>query len=399
MPLTLNNDLTGLVSREVNAASSEVATRGKSMVTGDNQNLPPVDGFLGNSLHDSEFFLSALAKTASYATNVINVTEEYFKSIASYMQDAAGTIATAASISSDKVAVLQKHINDLRAQIDTAINTAFFDGRYVLKGGASQLNVQVSSDSAASVTVRVRNISGNRLFLTTLGRRINEWLAQDFNRTTHYASQAELDAALLDNENLIAYSMQPGLGGAGNGPQITDANLAAGLIAIRAIDPQFFVDYITFAAPTFTAAVNAIGGGVTLANANVGNFTVVLGLGAGVNYQDLGFGVFAVQDLRLDTQRYRTISLDIFQSSLNSIRAEQARLSTQKTNLAEAVDALRATTNATEAAGNSYTKADYVLEAQQYSELIRQIVASVTSLQAANKIPEAAQRLIDSLAE
>ena len=111
------------------------------------------------------------------------------------------------------------------------------------------------------------------------------------------------------------------------------------------------------------------------------------------------FGVFAVQDLRLDTQRYRTISLDIFQSSLNSIRAEQARLSTQKTNLAEAVDALRATTNATEAAGNSYTKADYVLEAQQYSELIRQIVASVTSLQAANKIPEAAQRLIDSLAE
>ncbi|MCA0254004.1 MAG: hypothetical protein LCH20_00775, partial [Proteobacteria bacterium] len=303
-------------------------------------------------------------------------------------------------ISSDKVAVLQKHINDLRAQIDTAINTAFFDGRYVLKGGASQLNVQVSSDSAASVTVRVRNISGNRLFLTTLGRRINEWLAQDFNRTTRYQNQTELDAALFDNENLIAYSMFP-LGGAGNGPQITDANLATGLDAIRAIDTQFFVDYITFAAPIFAAAVNAIGGGVTLANASILQFTNVLGVGGagGPNYADLGFGVFAVQDLRLDTQRYRTISLDIFQSSLNSIRAEQARLSTQKTNLAEAVDALRATTNATEAAGNSYTKADYVLEAQQYSELIRQIVASVTSLQAANKIPEAAQRLIDSLAE
>ncbi len=396
MPLTLNNDLTGLVSREVNAASSEVATRGKSMVTGDNQSVPPVDGFLGNSLHDSEFFLGALAKTASYTTNVINITDEYFKSIASYIQDAAGTIATAASISSDKVAVLQKHIDDLRAQVDTAVNTAFFDGRYILKGGASQLNVQVSSDSTAGVTVQVRNISGNRLFLTTLGRRINEWLAQDFNRTTYYTTQAELDAALLDNENLIANAMFPGAGSGSGGP-ITNNQIAAALVAIRAIDANFFSDYITLAAPTFTQFLNGLGGNPTLLTANLADFTNAL-LNGPAN-ADISFSVFVPQNPRLDTQQNRTISLDVFQSSLNSIRAEQARLSTQKTNLAEAVDALRATTNATEAAGNSYTKADYVLEAQQYSELIRQIVASVTSLQAANKIPEAAQRLIDSLAE
>ncbi len=40
----------------------------------------------------------------------------------------------------------------------------------------------------------------------------------------------------------------------------------------------------------------------------------------------------------------------------------------------------------------------YVLTAQQYSETIRTMVAAITSLQAANKIPEAAQRLIDALA-
>ena len=45
-----------------------------------------------------------------------------------------------------------------------------------------------------------------------------------------------------------------------------------------------------------------------------------------------------------------------------------------------------------------HLKTDYVLTAQQYSETIRTMVAAITSLQAANKIPEAAQRLIDALA-
>lgn len=397
MTLTLNNDLTGLVSREVNASSSEVATRGKSMVTGDNQSAPPVDSFLGNSLHDKEFFLGALANVASYATNVINITEEYFESIAFYMQDAAGTIATASSISSDKVVVLQKHIDDLKNQIEIAIKTASFDGRYVLKGDASKINVQVS-DSTAGVTVQVRNISGNRLFLTTLGRRINEYLAQDFTRTTYYTTQAELDAALLDNENLIVNSMFPGAGSGTGGP-ITNHQIADALVAARLIDSDFFANYIAVAAPLFTAAVDAIGGGVTLANANSGQFANVLNAGGGVNLNDLAFAAFTNQDLRLDTQKNRAISLDIFQSSLTSIRAEQARLTTQKENVVEAVDALRAAINATEAAGNSYTKTNYVLEAQQYSELIRKMVAAVTSLQAANKIPEAAQLLVDSLAK
>ncbi len=396
MALTLNNDLTGLVSREVNAASSEVRTHGKSMVTGDNQSASPVDSFLGNSLHDEEFFLGALANVASYATNVINITEEYFNSITSYMQDAAGTIATAASISSDKVAVLQKHIDDLKNQIEIAINTAFFDGRYVLKGGANRIDVQVASNSTTGVTVQVKNISGNRLFLTTLGRRINEWLAQDFNRTTYYQNQTELDAALLDNENLIANAMFPGAGSGTGGP-ITNNQIANALVAVRAIDANFFADYITFAAPIFTQFLNGLGGNPTLLTANAVNFANALANG-GAN-ADIAFSVFVPQNPRLDTQQNRTIALDIFQSSLTSIRAEQAGLTTQKANVAEAVDALKAATNATEAAGNSYTKADYVLEAQQYSELIRKMVASVTSLQAANKIPEAAQRLIDSLAE
>ncbi len=50
MPLTLTNDLTGLVSREVGAASREVGTLGESLVSGDNMNVEVVDAYLGNSL-------------------------------------------------------------------------------------------------------------------------------------------------------------------------------------------------------------------------------------------------------------------------------------------------------------------------------------------------------------
>ena len=88
----------------------------------------------------------------------------------------------------------------------------------------------------------------------------------------------------------------------------------------------------------------------------------------------------------------------MFTTAINEIRAEQASLRNQKTSLFESVDALRATVNVTQKAADSYLKTDYVLSAQQYSELIRTVVASITALQAANKIPEAAQRLVDALA-
>ena len=89
---------------------------------------------------------------------------------------------------------------------------------------------------------------------------------------------------------------------------------------------------------------------------------------------------------------------DIFTHALNTIRAEQANVANQKTNITEVTDALRASINAIQKSADSYLKTDYVLTAQQYSETIRIMVASITSLQAANKIPEAAQKLIDALA-
>ena len=82
---------------------------------------------------------------------------------------------------------------------------------------------------------------------------------------------------------------------------------------------------------------------------------------------------------------------------METVRRAQASISNQKQNIIEISGSLRATVNVTAQAADSYLKADYVLTAQQYSESIRIMVASITALQAANKIPEAAQRLLDAL--
>ena len=79
MPLTLGNDLTGLVSREVDAAGSKASGLGASLTTGNDVFVEVVDAFLGNSLRDKEIMLGALAKTTTYSVNMINVADEYLK--------------------------------------------------------------------------------------------------------------------------------------------------------------------------------------------------------------------------------------------------------------------------------------------------------------------------------
>lgn len=401
MPLTLTNDQTGLVSREVTAASREIGTLGESMVSGDNKNIEVVDAFLGNSLRDREFFLGAIAQSTSYSTSVVNITENYLDSISSFLQKGIITIATVGVLSDDKVAVLQKHIDAVRTQIDILISSARFDGKDLLGGGVTELNVQVGVDASSTQKISIRNISNNRIYRTSLAHAVNQWLAQDFNRSDHYRlaaqPQAALDAAISDNRNLIGDSATnpvPAL--------ITEQQIGNALVAVRNINPKVFSDGLELLIPEFANYLRVqTGATLSTATANDIRNTIdpLVNVANGLNAQIALFAMFQdVAATSLATVKDRAVALDVFQSALTNIRGEQARLRTQKTNLFEAIDALRATVNVTEKTANSYTKTDYVLTAQEYSELIRQIVASVTALQAANKIPEAAQRLIDSLA-
>ena len=114
MTLTLGNDLTGTTAREVGEASRRLKSLGDSMVTGDDKGVEVVDGFLGSSLRDTEIILGAVAQTTSYATNIVSITEQYLDTIASFLQKGLITIATVSSLSTDKVEVLQKNINDIQ---------------------------------------------------------------------------------------------------------------------------------------------------------------------------------------------------------------------------------------------------------------------------------------------
>jgi len=395
MPLTLNNDLTGLVSREVAEATRKVSVLGESLVSRNNKNAGVVDTFLGNSLHDREFSLGAIAKSASYSVNLVNITENYLDSIASFLQQGVITIATAGSLSDSKVAVLQKHINGIREQIDILIDSANFDGRKLLGGGANETKVQVGPALSNKLSIVIRNLSGNRLYRTSLTNAMNAWIAQDSSgaRTTYY-TQVQLAKAVLDNENLISFGAY-GVGGSGTlGAAMTDQEIANALFAAKTNDLSLITG-IEDMVPQFVTALG-VAGAASFATANAVQIAAAL-LDIPAKFELFDFLRDGLQTNLTGTQN-RAIAFDMFQSALTSIRGEKSTLQSKKTNLLGAIDALRATINVTEKTANSYTKTNYVLTAQQYSQFIRQIVASITALQAANKIPEAAQRLVDALA-
>jgi len=132
MTLTLGNDLTGLVSREVGSGGSKASQLGASLTSGNDAFVEVVDAFLGNSLRDNEILLGTIAKNTAYGVNLLTITDEYLKTIASLLQDSLKIISSAGSLSSDKLAVLQKSLSGKRTQINLLVKTAGFDGKSLL---------------------------------------------------------------------------------------------------------------------------------------------------------------------------------------------------------------------------------------------------------------------------
>jgi len=411
MSLTLGNDLTGLVSREVDAAGNKASGLGASLTTGNDVFVEVVDAFLGNSLRDGEIVLGAVAKNTAYSINLLTITDEYLKTIASSLQDGLKTIGSAGPLSQDKLAVLQKNLGDKRAQAALLINTADFDGKGLLKGDAKDIQVQVGLNVTDKIAIKVNDISGGALFRSSITTALNAAVRANINTpnaangahpvtgTTYYdeanaATEMQLD--IDDNVNLF-HAALTGAGGRGSGGALTAAQFDDYILGLSA--PQkALLDQM---APIGKAFINA-NGGVNVrgfANGVAGDFTALHGDAASLAEITAILADDAATDISVvGNVANRVLAQDVFQNALNSVRAEQASVSNQKSNVVEAADALRATTNVTQKAADSYLKTDYVLTAQQYSETIRTMVASITSLQAANKIPEAAQRLIDALA-
>jgi hypothetical protein len=542
MTLTLGNDLTGSVAREVSEASRKSSGLGESLTTGNNKFVEVVDGFLGSSLRDSEIVLGAIAKNTAYSINMLTITDEYLKTVSSALQEGLKVINSAGPLSNDKLATLQKNLDDKRKQVDLLIKSADFDGKALLGGGAKETDVQVGLSITDKLTLKVNDIGSGKLFRSSVTNALNEYLSANAARSNHYAGPANARAfkeakesnanlvhigltanAMTNNEAATAFvevirntpsfsaflekalpqskevllSGNVGVGrdfanadaasmeqifvlptnaavtaktdligrnvndaGDGNAdttatdvantingvavPQaVKDAanaaaavggfanhNAARQAVRLAAVNADKEMSILQAVTPRVFTGANGVGAGVDAANVNAAR-DAILALpnvtdqtknavreAAAVNgstvasVRDAAFASISARNEVLNllsddvstniaeasNEANRVIAQDVMQSALNTIRAEQASVSNQKQNVIEAADALRATTNVTQKAADSYLKADYVMTAQQYSETIRTMVASITALQAANKIPEAAQRLIDALA-
>ena len=400
MTLILGNDLTALVSREVDASGRKSSGLGISLTTGNDVFVEVVDAFLGNSLRDREILLGAIAKNTAYGVNLLTVTNEYLKTIASLLQDSLKIIssASAGSLSADKLAVLQKNLNDKKAQVNLLINTASFDGKKLLKGDVSNIEAQIGLNITDKLKMKVNDISNEKLFRSSITTELNEKIKSGNFPTRYYINIDEINAAANRNINLFCASALalPAIRGGGSGPVISTGHMANLLFDLSPTQ-KVFLDQIALVAKNFLTTANP---GVTFINASAVQIEAMLRINniAATEIYNItkSNAICNISSVVDTTALIRT--QDIFQNALNLIRAEQVSVLNQKNNIIEVEGSLRAVTNVTQQAANSYLKTDYVLTAQQYSEEIRMIVTSITALQAANKIPEAAQRLIDSLA-
>jgi hypothetical protein len=398
MTLTLGNDLTGLVSREVGSGGSKASQLGASLTSGNDAFVEVVDAFLGNSLRDNEILLGTIAKNTAYGVNLLTVTDEYLKTIASLLQDSLKIISSAGSLSSDKLAVLQKSLSGKRTQINLLVKTAGFDGKSLLKG--VDMDVQVGLNVTEKLKIKVNDIDG-KLFRSSIVTTINLWIAEDYTRCRYYNSESEMKRDLERNLNLVLVAIKQN--GSGTGGKFRIADLATAIVSLRDKNPSL-PSLLNETLPETISSLKSIiphDNNRNFANATINQLAEALVKipgqdGAKKEVMDL-LGLRGVP-ISLYTTKHAFLS-NIYVTALATIRAEQARVANQKQNLLFVADALRAATNITQKAADSYLKTDYVLTAQLYSETIRTMVAAITSLQAANKIPEAAQRLIDALAK
>jgi flagellin-like hook-associated protein FlgL len=398
MTLTLGNDLTGLVSREVDSGGSKASQLGASLTSGNDAFVEVVDAFLGNSLRDNEILLGTIAKNTAYGVNLLTVTDEYLKTIASLLQDSLKIISSAGSLSSDKLAVLQKSLSDKRAQINLLIKTAGFDGKSLLKGVG--MDVQVGLNVTNTLKIKVNDINDGKLFRSSITTTINRWIAEDYTRCRYYNSESEMKRDLELNRNLVLVAIRKN--GSGTGDKLRVVDLATAIVSLRDKNPSL-PSLLNETLPETISSLKSIvphDNNRNFANTNINQLTDALKSiipgqpGAKKEVLDL----FGGMSISLYTTKLALLN-NIYVTALATIRGEQSGVANQKQNLLFVADALRATTNITQKAADSYLKTDYVLTAQLYSETIRTMVAAITSLQAANKIPEAAQRLIDALAK
>ncbi|MDC0864608.1 hypothetical protein OAP56_01490, partial [Rickettsiaceae bacterium] len=177
------------------------------------------------SLRDSEIVLGAVAQKTAYSINMLTITDEYLKTVALSLQEAQKTVGSAGAISQDKLTVLQKNLDDKKAQVDLMIRTADFDGKSLLSGGAKKVDVQVGLSIADKFSVRVADISDGKLMRIGASESLNEYIGGKLGRIggDKFDTQEKLDAAVTSRTNFTQEAAA----------DLTAQNLADAITAVR----------------------------------------------------------------------------------------------------------------------------------------------------------------------
>lgn len=103
-------------------------------------------------------------------------------------------------------------------------------------------------------------------------------------------------------------------------------------------------------------------------------------------------------NLKLTTDADRKLAQEVISNALAKIRSEQSRVTSQIESIQEASDALARTIQVTKEASDGYLNTDLIDAAQAFSEAVKKTIAAISTLEAGNKVSDAAQRVIQSIA-
>ena len=409
MALTLGNPLARSSSSIIRSANKQINQTGDSMSTGIKQNNSAVENYLGKGLQDNKLVLTAISQNMNYGVNFLDVSSQTQDTIAGFVQDGLSGIVSAGSLTGPKLAVLQDQIDKAREQVEFYIKTTKFDGRAVFDSSGSRLDVKTGTGSADKIVIASKDITGGKLFRSSVTEALNNHIlnnqAGNGNLCTYYTTKDQVEADLAQNKNVFQCAVT-GAGGSGTGGAMTALQFGTMLNAVIAAKPEL-ADYLNEAAPQALAAIKA-GGNNAAGNAVAGNTRDFSNATANDFDQLFTSHVNAKAELvALFSDDVKTTvagpaqlaeACAIFQRALDTIRAEQASLSNQKTNVVKASDAVGASADIIGQVADSYLKTDYVEAAQTFSELIKQMQSAIAAMQANKQVSEAALSLVQGLA-
>lgn len=416
MPLTLQSSLTSTVSRQVGAVSGLNQTLGASLTTGEDKDVGVIDGFLGNSLRSDEIIQSSLVKTASYGVNMLNVAEVYTDLIQELIRESMALIITAQGKAADKVAVLERNLIERQKQLTMLIDAAEYDGKKLLNGSVRNLAMQVGKDADNKIEMDIINIGNGKLFRSSLAKSYNEYLHTNYlaiqGDIPYYQNQGQINTDYRENKNLLQLAEKEApYPGSGTGGLPSWANVANVWHAIlNGPNGAQYAQTLNDAIPETLAALKNVipadhnrdfSNATALEIGAALQATAIRNAAGNPRYyaNEIKRIIYDNQPLSLSSPQDIVVAYDIFTGALQTIHLAQVQISSTKMNILSAVDALRVTTIVTEQAADSYLKTDYVEAANDYAQNLRSIVASVAALQASNQITDAAQILIEALAD